>query len=258
MALHGWLDNSGSFDLLAPLLGGCHLVAVDGAGHGLSASRSPDAGYELWQEIADVVEVADQLGWTRFTLLGHSRGAAIAALFAGAFPARAERVVLIEGGVPVVGTAADAPDNLAKAIVETKERRGKAGRVFADRDTAIRERAHGFSKVSIAAAEILARRSLRRVPGGYQWHADQRLKATSPMRLPAADVKAFLTRIAVPVIALLATDSPFSHRPAFIEALGAIPALQMQRLEGGHHLHLEGGEERIAVAVRHFLEMPLP
>jgi pimeloyl-ACP methyl ester carboxylesterase len=257
MALHGWLDNAGSFDLLAPLLDGCHVVAVDSAGHGASASRSPDSAYNIWQDVGDVAEIADQLGWTRFNLLGHSRGASIAALFAGTFPARAERVVLIEGGIPVLGTVEESPDNLAKAITETKLLRDKSGRVFLDRDAAIRERANGFSKVSVAAAEVLARRSLLEVPGGLQWHADQRLKATSEVRFTAEQVKAFLERISAPVLALLATDSPFSHRPAFLDVLGAIRDLRIERLPGGHHLHLEGGEERIAAAMRHFFEMPL-
>jgi pimeloyl-ACP methyl ester carboxylesterase len=258
MALHGWLDNAGSFDLLAPLLDGCHVVALDSAGHGASASRSPDSTYNIWQDVGDIAEIADLLGWTRFNLLGHSRGASIAALFAGAFPGRAERVVLIEGGIPVLGTVEEAPENLAKAIIETKQLRSKSGRVFPDRAAAIRERADGFSKVSVAAAEILARRSLREVPGGYRWHADQRLKATSEVRLTAEQVKAFLERISAPVLAVLATDSPFSHRPVFLDVLGAIPDLRVQRLRGGHHLHLEGGEERIAGAMRHFFEMPLP
>ncbi|MGD8323921.1 MAG: alpha/beta fold hydrolase, partial [Gammaproteobacteria bacterium] len=78
IALHGWLDNAGSFDLLAPQLSGVHLIALDCAGHGLSGHRSPDATYNVWQDVPDVFAVASRLGWDRFTLLGHSRGAAIA------------------------------------------------------------------------------------------------------------------------------------------------------------------------------------
>jgi pimeloyl-ACP methyl ester carboxylesterase len=252
IALHGWLDNAGTFDLLAPRLGGCHVIALDCAGHGLSDSRSADSGYNLWQDVGDVAEVAEQLGWARFNLLGHSRGAAIAALFAGTFPARAERLVLIEGGIPMLGRAEEAPTNLAQALTETKQLRAKAGRVFTDRGTAISERANGFSKVSVDAAEILARRSLRAVPGGYQWHADQRLKATSEVRLTAEQVRAFLERIEGPALMFLAAESPFAHRRPFVDLLGAFRTLQVEHLPGAHHLHLEGAEERIAAAVRKF------
>lgn len=253
IALHGWLDNAGTFDLLAPLLNGCHLFAVDCAGHGLSGNRSPDSAYNIWQDVGDVAEIADSLRWPCFNLIGHSRGAAIAALLAGTFPQRIEHVVLIEGGVPIVGRAEDAPENLAKAIVEAKQLRTKTGRIFADREAAVRERANGFSKVSIEAAEILARRSLLAVPGGYRWHADQRLKGGSELRLTKEQAVAFLQRIAAPVLMFLAEESPFAHRAPFVDMLGAFGNLRIERLPGRHHLHLEGAQARIAADVRRFL-----
>jgi pimeloyl-ACP methyl ester carboxylesterase len=252
LALHGWLDNAGSFDKLAPLLTGCHVIALDSAGHGLSTNRSTDSAYNIWQDVGDVADVADALGWTELNLLGHSRGAAIAALVAGTFPGRARRLVLIEGGVPLLGKAENAAEDLARALTESRQLRGKAGRVFADRSTAIAERAEGFSKVSLEAAEILARRSLRAVSGGYQWHADQRLKATSEMRLTAEHARSFLRRIRAPALMFIAAESPIAHRSPFVDLLADFPKLTIERLPGGHHLHLEGGEARIAAAALEF------
>ena len=77
IAVHGWLDNAGSFDLLAPLLDGCHVLALDSAGHGHSSHRSPDASYNIWQEVGDLIDIADQMGWPRFSAIGHSRGAVL-------------------------------------------------------------------------------------------------------------------------------------------------------------------------------------
>ena len=116
---------------------------------------------------------------------------AISMLFAATFPERVDKLILLEGGVPLTAEADEAPAGLAQALRETRALRGKAGRVFADAATAIAERAAGFSKVTPAAAEVLARRSLREVPGGFQWHADQRLKAQSELRLTAEHVRAF-------------------------------------------------------------------
>jgi pimeloyl-ACP methyl ester carboxylesterase len=252
LALHGWLDNAGSFDKLAPLLTGCHVVALDSAGHGFSDSRSADASYNIWQDVGDVTDVADALGWAQFNLLGHSRGGAIAALVAGTFPDRARRLVLIEGGIPLLGQPENAAEDLARALTESRQLRAKTGRVFADRSVAIAERAEGFSKVSLEAAEILAHRSLRAVPGGYQWHADQRLKATSEMRLTAEHVRSFLRRIEAPALMFLAAESPIAHRSPFVDLLPAFPKLEIEHLPGGHHLHLEGAETRIAAAALEF------
>jgi pimeloyl-ACP methyl ester carboxylesterase len=252
LALHGWLDNAGSFDKLAPLLTGCHVVALDSAGHGLSDSRSVDSSYNIWQDVGDVTDVADALGWAQFNLLGHSRGGAIATLVAGTFPARVHRLVLIEGGIPLLGRAENAAEDLARALTESRELRAKTGRVFAERSAAIAERAEGFSKVSLEAAEILARRSLRAVPGGYQWHADQRLKATSEMRLTAEHARSFLRRIEAPALMFIAAESPIAHRSPFVDLLPDFPKLEIEHLEGGHHLHLEGAEARIAAATLEF------
>jgi pimeloyl-ACP methyl ester carboxylesterase len=253
IAAHGWLDNAGSFDLLAPLLTGCHLIALDAAGHGLSGNRSPDASYNLWQEVGDLVDVAGQLGWTRFSLLGHSRGAAVATLLAGTFPEMIDSLVLLEGGIPILGSAADAPLQLAESLVETRRRRGGAGRVFADRGTAIRERAEGFSPVMLETAEILARRSLREVDGGFQWHADQRLKAKSELRLTAEHAEAFIARITAPVLVIMAEQSPFGNAPAYLRLVERFANAEIVRLPGGHHFHLEGAESEIARRMLDFL-----
>jgi pimeloyl-ACP methyl ester carboxylesterase len=253
LALHGWLDNAASFELLAPRLEDAEVVALDLAGHGLSGFRSPDASYNLWQDVGDVLEVVDRLGWQRFALLGHSRGAAIAMLFAGTFPERVAKLALIEGGMPLVGEAGEAPAKLAQALLERRSLRGKSGRVFVERAQAIRERAEGFTKISLAAAEILARRSLREVPGGFQWHADQRLKGQSELRFTAEHARAFARRVTAPTFLALAEQGPFGAWPLYREASSLFASLEVVRLPGGHHLHLEGGEVAIAAALGPFL-----
>ena len=256
LASHGWLDNAGSFEVLAPLLPGCEIVALDLAGHGLSGSRSADSAYNLWQDVGDLLDVADELEWPRCTLLGHSRGAAISMLFAATFPERVDKLVLLEGGLPLTAEASDAPQGLAQALQEARALRGKGGRVFTDRKTAIAERAGGFSKVTTAAAEILARRSLRAVPGGFQWHADQRLKAQSELRLTADQARAFARRITAPVLLLFAERSPFVDRPLYREMPSWFAKVEVDRIPGGHHFHLEGSEAAIAQRIRRFLEAP--
>lgn len=254
IASHGWLDNAGSFALLAPQLVGCEVAALDLAGHGFSDWRSADSAYNLWQDVGDLLDVADALSWQRCTLLGHSRGAAISMLFAATFPERVDKLVLLEGGLPITGEPDEAPEALAQALRETRALRGKGGRVFATRATAIAERAAGFSKVTPAAAEILARRSLREVPGGFQWHADQRLKAQSELRLTSDHVRAFARRVTAPVLAVFATNSPFVDRALYREIADLFPNGEVDRAPGGHHFHLEGSEAAIAERILRFLD----
>jgi pimeloyl-ACP methyl ester carboxylesterase len=254
LAAHGWLDNASSFDLLAPLLTDCHLVALDLAGHGFSDFRSADASYNIWQDAGDFLEVAEQLDWPRMSLLGHSRGAAIAMLFAAAFPERVDKLVLLEGGIPIVGAAEEAPNTLAQALLDKRSLATKRGRVFVDREVAIAERAEGFSKVTRAAAAILARRSLREVPGGFQWHADQRLKGASELKFTSELVRAFVTRVRAPVLMIRAEQSPFRRWVVYEETVPFFGDIDVVTLPGGHHFHLEGAEADIATRVVRFLD----
>lgn len=252
IALHGWLDNAGSFDRLAPLLSGMHLFALDCAGHGLSGHRSPDAAYNVWQDVPEVFAVADQLGWDRFALLGHSRGAGIASLAAGTLPKRISALALIDGGIPVPGEPEVAPGRFAKSVLRRDTLRHDRGRVFRSREEAITERSRGFTETSYEAAEILARRALREVEGGYSWFVDQRLKLESELMLSPDQVAAFMRAVEAPAIAMLASQSSLTSRPGFVDLIRQMPSVEITYLEGGHHFHLEDAVEDIAKLTQSF------
>jgi len=161
--------------------------------------------------------------------------------------------MLIEGGLPMVGTPEDAPANLAKVLERSRALGGRGGRVFTTREKAIAERVDGFSPVSTEAAEILAERSLREVPGGWQWQADQRLKAGSEFRLTRDELAAFLRQVSAPAICLLADESPFRNLEVYRELLRLIDGIEVDHLPGRHHFHLEGAAAQIAERLRGFL-----
>ena len=95
LALHGWLDNAATFDLLAPLLSDFYIVALDFAGHGWSEHRAAGTRYHILDHVDDVLSIVNQLGWQRFTLMGHSMGAGVASLLSSALPERVEKLVMI-------------------------------------------------------------------------------------------------------------------------------------------------------------------
>ncbi len=253
IAMHGWLDNAGTFKRLAPLIEGCRIVAFDAAGHGFSGDRSADSAYNIWQEVGDAYDVAAALGWKQFSIIGHSRGAGVAMLFASAFPDLVSKMVFIDGGLPLIGNAKDAPATLARAVVESRKLRTKSGRVFETRERALRERMNGFTSVNYETAAALAERSLREVDGGWQWRADQRLKAQSEVKLTHEQTLAFVRRVSAPVLAIEAAGGPFVDRDDFQSLWPEFPGLELFRLPGGHHLHLEGAELEIASRATAFL-----
>lgn len=252
LAMHGWLDNAATFDRLAPLLDpSLRLLAIDLPGHGLSEHRSEDAGYAIPDAAHDVALLIHQLGG-ECMILGHSMGAAIAAILAGAKPSLVSRLVLLEGLGPLTEEADGAPDRLGGAIDESLRRAGGSKtRVFADLDDAA-TRVTEAAPMDLASAKVLLSRGLQAVPGGYTWRTDPRLRSTTRLRFTEAHVAAFMRRIACETLIITATQG----WPSPAEMIALRKSYVQKRIEvtlqGRHHVHLDS-PELVAPHVNRFL-----
>lgn len=253
LALHGWLDNANSFARLGPRLKGVRVVALDLAGHGFSGHRPPGAIYTLWDYAYDVLQVAEQLGWERFALLGHSLGAIISTLMAGALPERIERVALIDGLVPPDFPPRDPVERLGQALREQLALGRKRKAVHPALERAVEARMKGHVAVSREASEILAERGLMAVPGGFSWRSDARLMLSSPVRMSEAQALAFVHAIQCPAQLIVAEQGYLARQH---ELLAALPFTSVT-LPGGHHLHLndEAGADLVADCINTFFSV---
>lgn len=249
IALHGWLDNAASFARLAPKLERLRIVALDFPGHGHSDHRPPGSGYALWDFAHDVLQVAEQFGWQRFSLLGHSLGAIISVLVAAALPERVRRLALIDGLVPYTGEAINAPAKLGEALTAQLIVDKKRKPVYRSVEQAVEARMKGVGAVTYEAAELLARRGLMPVPGGYTWRTDTRLMLPSPLRLTQAHAEHFARAVRCPIHLILA-DQGLLYSEAYIRSLIEELNVETSLLPGGHHLHLDTEEGACAVADR--------
>lgn len=255
LGLHGWLDNAASFARLAPRLEGMRLVVLDMAGHGLSGHRSADADYTLASYALDALLAAEQLGWTRFSLIGHSLGAIVAVQLAASQPQRIERLALIDGLVPPVTEEHQAPRQLGDALQARLRASGGRKRVYPDREQALQAR-QAVADISRSATELLLQRGLQDVPGGFVWRSDPRLRLPSAQRLSHAQAWSFVGALQCPAQLVLAERGLLASRnlqPWLSEA-----PLQVQSLPGGHHLHLddEAGASSVADCFNRFLAEP--
>ena len=246
LALHGWLDNSASFTPLAPQLDNVHLVALDMAGHGQSGHRARFSPYNIWQDVGEVFAIADQMGWDRFALIGHSRGAIISMLSGGTFPERITHMGLIDGLWPQPVLATDAPLQLARSITELLAQQQKKPAIYPDIEAAVRARVNGHFELSHQAATLLTERGVHRVPEGYTWSTDPQLFVASAMKLTQAHIEAFVKRIAAPVKLVLAREGLLNKFEQYQQNLAAFPHIDVEVLPGGHHLHMEAESLKIA------------
>jgi len=250
LAIHGWMDNAGSFDLLAPLLKNHQILAIDTVGHGLS-DHFPDGDvYNIWCDIAHLFGVADQMGWDAFALIGHSRGANVAAIMAGTFPKRISSLVLLDGGQPEIVEPDKQPEILAKSVLD-KQNVDRQPTYVDTSEAAITLREKGRWKISREAIKLLAERGLSEKNGQFFWNADQKLKATSELRMTPDIMTAFYKRIAAPTLLILAREGLVKYFKANI-LTAEIPDYREITLPGSHHFHMSDKVSLIAAEIEKF------
>ncbi len=250
LALHGWLDNAASFDRLAPLLPELHLVALDLAGHGRSQHRPPAVSHHFVDWVPEIAAAADALGWSDFSLLGHSMGAGISSLMPAIFPERVQRIVLLEGAGPLAADPARAPAQLVSAISDESKIGGSTARAFPDLEAAISARARD-TELDRESARLLVGRGSEEVGEGIRFTHDPRLKTRSRLRFTENQVLAFLSAVSCPVLAIRALQGwPFPEE-IVIARMAVIPDLERAEVEGGHHVHLTH-PERVAPLIADF------
>lgn len=263
IALHGWLDNLNSFNELAPLLG--HpVLAVDMAGHGHSDHRSRDASYHIWDDVREVLLLADAMQLEQFILLGHSRGGIIAAMTAAITasiaPGRVQQLVLVEGFWPQTMQEADAPQQLGNFVrcwLEHLPRLGGSGgmetRGREDIDIMVQARIRSGFAITDQAARLLVERNVVSREGLFYWRTDPRLVMPSPLMLTDNEARAFLEAIRCPALLIIARDGLGKSKDYLEPRLASCKHFNVMIQDGGHHLHLEAQAGKVAEAIQHFL-----
>jgi len=131
VCVHGYTSCAQAFNALARRLRDrFYVLAPDVRGHGESA-WSPDGAYQYRDQVADLAGFADQLGLSRFTLIGTSMGGIIAMAYAAAHASRLAGLVIndigpdVEGGsqriTQMVGARPDEFATLEEALAYRRE-----------------------------------------------------------------------------------------------------------------------------------------
>ena len=242
IAIHGWLDNAASFEPLARRLSQYRWICLDLPGHGRSDYRPDGSVYHFTDYVADLFSVVESLGLDRFILVGHSLGAGISSTFAAVFPDKVDRLVLIDGIGPVSGEDDDSLGQLRKSMAFLETGNDNPARVYGSWDELVSKRLKA-GKINRSSAEMLLRRGTVREGETVTVLSDGRLKRHSPIYMSQDKVISILEGIRSPTQLLLAEQGLLVSRESTGARINAFQSLQVVKVRGGHHLHMDCPQE---------------
>ncbi len=260
LAVHGWMDNAGTFNRLAPMLKGHRIHALDLAGHGLSDPRPDGMRYHNADFLDDIYAAMQHIAPNNgpLILLGHSLGAGLLMLLAGIFPERIQALIMIDGLGPI---SAD-PSNYAtdtRTALEGLMSYSPSRKPIASVEQAVAARRQGITgMLSESASRDLCERALIETEAGeLRWRTDKRLRLNSLMRFSEEQVLACIEAITAPCL-LVTGDAGLpkqlgKNKPRYAARLSHFSRLEQVNLSGGHHLHLDDCPKQVADAINAFL-----
>ncbi|XP_017057875.2 probable serine hydrolase, partial [Drosophila ficusphila] len=101
LAIHGWLDNLGTFDRLIPLLSDhSGILCIDLPGHGRSSRLPPGVHYNVYDYVFIIPRVMKEFGWSKVSLMGHSLGGVVSFMYAAMSPDTVDLIISLDVLLP--------------------------------------------------------------------------------------------------------------------------------------------------------------
>jgi pimeloyl-ACP methyl ester carboxylesterase len=249
LLVHGGLDHSRSWDHLAQALAAdFHVVAPDLRGHG-DSGWATGSSYSLADHVYDLTNLVKSEGFGKVAIVGHSMGGMVSLTYAGAFPERVSKLVVLDG---VTNFPARRPK---PADVRISDWAG-------DLDKLAQRKIHRYATVADGAERIIGRNPRltraqalhlathgmkRNDDGSFSWKYDPYLRARAPYRLSLEDNTGLWSRIACPTLLVAASES-FLPDPEKAGVMSHFKHAELAKIAGaGHWLQHDRPDEVLAL-----------
>jgi len=256
--VHGYLDLAESWrafvDALQTRQRNLWVIAPDCRGHGDSGWIGAGGYYHFPDYVFDLDCVVRAHSLDSFALIGHSMGGTISLLYAGTFPERIKKLVLIEGVGPVGMTFSDAPLRMEKWITELHERGRRHFREYTSLAAGAGQLRQTNPRLSESTALEIARAAMKQNDRGkWIWKFDPLHRTTAPQPFYTAQALEFLRRIQSPVLLIDGAQSRQTRRTDKQERYAAIANHQRVTIAGAGHMVHQDNPEQLADVVGDFI-----
>ncbi len=255
LCLHGFLDLSWAFHAVAPALAaaGYHVVAPDLRGHGRTQWVGAGGYYHFMDYVLDVADLVDALARDRLALVGHSMGGGITAYYAGVFPDRVWKAVVMEGGRVPETPVETVPDRVAGWIDGVRRVRGRGPKVYASVAEAAAQIRRRDPFCPEEEAAFLSERATHPVPGGVAFLHDPLHVTHGPYPFHLDVATAFWRRIRCPVLLLEGEQTELPRTDDWHVRIAAFGDLRHEVIPGAGHMMMRHRPELVALRIAEFL-----
>jgi len=260
LALHGWLDNANSFLPLVQTakasttsaLGKRPVLALDFNGHGLSDAFPAGELLHFMNYLLDVASVVKAMGWSHYTLMGHSMGAVVSSWVAAAFPEQVEQYIAIDALGARVAETGEVTANIRKAIDEHQSLIAKSPRIYNAFEEAVKARTRSMFPVEEEGAYWLCKRGMEQLEQGWAWRMDPRLRGTSGVRLTKEEMLEVTRNIQCATL-FIGANQGIAGMGYVKDYLAVLNNKREVWVDGRHHVHMDNPQAVLA-AIDDFLK----
>lgn len=244
--LHGLRGHAHSWDdVSAALCPDFHVLALDQRGRG-DSDWAPGGDYSTDAFVADLAAFADALGLDSFVLVGHSMGGRNSMAFAGLYPLRVKKLIIVDIG-PVVDPAGG--ERITREMREVPEE-------FDSFESVV---AHMGKQNRFASDAVLRRRltyATKELPNGrVGWRYDLAVREQRRLNTgaPPADLWPALRKITSPTLLVRGMDTDLLTVDAAKQMVKTLSQGKLVQVPRAGHMVFEDNPQDFISEVASFL-----
>jgi pimeloyl-ACP methyl ester carboxylesterase len=256
MLVHGGLDHCRSWDAIArELQPHFHVMAPDLRGHG-DSEWARGSSYSLTDNVYDLTRLMRFAALQDAAIVGHSMGGMVALAYAGTYPERVSRLVVLDGAFLSRPQSAPISEQMTRWISQLDRIAEHRESTFRTVEEAAQRLSARNKRLTAALALHLATHGVRKGDDGlYRWKFDHHQRARAPYRLSSDDYAALWSRITCPTL-LMWGDESFLPDPEVAGLFAHFKAAEIEKVVGaGHWLHHDR-LDLVLASLRRFLGAP--
>lgn len=243
LMVHGLLDNLGTFTrLMRHLPTEYYYVCIDLPGHGRSSHFPSWMPIDVLSYVHAIHYILKALQWKTCIYIGHSMGAQIAVLFSIIQPHRIEKLIALDGLVPI-------PPETESRFMESfkqffklplKTESNDEPYLYTKDEVLYALKNMRFAVLNSDAAEALFERAVTEVNGKYKYNRDIRLKRMILTLLRLEELVHIVSNLSVPLYLFVASHGVRTRfRGIFrvIESINSNSLIQLLCIKGNHDFH---------------------